>query len=396
MEISPSTVSPGDRITLQVTLSSDGRVIPAGADYQLLLTGDESGLASALDDHETVVAKLFVTDYKWSTSPGPDMLFASVEGYDFEADGRDAESDPNVDCGSENGKSSPESGIETVAADEGTAESAIESSDADPESQSGDGLADAPSSNAQSPSEEEKCRKTGSKSIDRDRKIEWDPNEPFDERLLQQVINGGQRVPTAEEHVELDYGERTSIEITDCLVELADDLAVSAAVCYRAGELYSSAMRADIVKGKGKFVTAGAAFRLATLIEEEHRPLVAIEAAFDGEITSGEIADKERRMVTELDIDPTIMLIQPQKYLPYLIHILDIDPAAPIVEDARSAAAGASMTGSARSPWSTVVAALYAAGLKDGNQKFNQAEIASVANITEVTIRNNYKDFLEE
>jgi len=183
------------------------------------------------------------------------------------------------------------------------------------------------------------------------------------------------------------------------ITDLAKDLTVSAAVCYQTGEIYAKAMRSDLLQGKSKIVTAAAAFRIATLLQEEHRPLAAINASLTDslgeDVTTSSLSHQQRKLLANLDIDSSVILIQPQKYLPYLAHNLGLDRDSIIIQEARSIASNSNTDGGT-SPWSITAAAVYAAGLQPGIEKFTQKEIADAAYLTEVTIRNNYKELMAQ
>ncbi|OYR40760.1 hypothetical protein DJ82_06620 [Halorubrum sp. Ib24] len=410
MDLLPSTVANGDRLTLRITRTAEGRIVPSDSECRLFVSGDTNELEEILGTREWVEADVTVTSCKWAAGDGSDMLFVSLNGLEPIENPGDA-----LSTGAESSEvaATPDTSTES----EGGEAKSRDSSKADRPSQCVGSSTDAVDEDTETPGEtlggeNEPGSSVESSAADTDiedvppasvdeaaavsdgkhREIDWDGDAPLDTDLLQRIVNGGYRVPTAEEHVELDHGERTAIEITTALVDLANNLTVSAAVCYCAGELYADAMQHDLIRGKSKLVTAAASVRLATLIEEEHRPLAAIEAASDGEVSTKEIADKERRMVAELGLDPTLMLIPPQKYIPYLIHALGVEPSASIVSDAREIAVQASSTGSGSSPLSTAAAAVYAAGLHHENEKFTQQQVAEAANTSEVTIRNNYKE----
>jgi transcription initiation factor TFIIB len=98
-----------------------------------------------------------------------------------------------------------------------------------------------------------------------------------------------------------------------------------------------------------------------------------------------------RYLVRELDlaIDPP----DPTDYLPKFASELDADEAVQrfardLLEAARERALH-----SGKSPVGLAAAALYAAGLETGH-RLTQAEVAEVAGVSEVTIRNRYQELL--
>lgn len=408
MDLLPSTVTDGDQITLRITRTTEGNFVPSNGDCRLFISGITDEFDDALETNDWVKTDLTVTSCKWAAGDGADMLFVSLNGFEpAETPENAASTEPesaatgaisgsSTESGISDGESSDSSNAERSSQSVGSSASHTGASD---RKTSNDKEVDAASKSAAPGADDEavppaSVDEAAAVSDVEHREVDWDGDAPLDTDLLQRIVNGGHRVPTAEEHVELDHSERTAIEISTVLVDLANDLAVSAAVCYRAGELYADAMQHDLIRGKSKFVTAAASFRLATLIEEEHRALAVIAGASDGNVSTNEIADKERQMVSELDLEPKLMIIPPQKFIPYLVHSLGIEPDASIVSDAMDMASKASGSSGGPNPLSTAAAAIYAAGLQQDNEKFTQQQIADVANTSEVTIRNNYKELL--
>lgn len=389
MDITPSTVATGDSIRLLVTRTADGGVEPVEHECSLILKGETADLAALLEDHDVVAAELTVTKCMWAQSGGSDMLSVTVDAC-HEAEHLDGDTDTNSEP--DNTASQEQTPTHTDDADAST-----ERSDADTDRGE---AADINETTRENDDSDDSPASTNRVEREAAAVVEWDRDEPLDRDVLQRVLNRGQRVEEPSLENELDYGERNAIEIADLLIDLASELEVSSPVCYRAAELYADAMNHDLIRGKAKVVTAAAAFRVATLQEEEHRPLAAIEETLAGSLEedaqAGEIADRERRLISELDIDPSIVLIQPQKYLPYLARKLAVEEDAAIVQKAESFAMRASSQGGGSSPWSIAAAAVYCAGLQNGTKKFTQQQVAYAANLSEVTIRDNYKTLLDD
>mgnify|MGYP000560229291 CR=1 FL=1 len=347
MEIAPGTVSPGDRLQTVLTISDDG-FTATELDCQLLLSEGSPELDKELEAGDRVSVEFTVDSCRWATGPqGDHMFFVTIEQQNRISAAEESEQD---DGGGNVDEETEEAGSE---GDEGQAQ---------------------------------ERRETVSE-------IDWDPNQPLDKTVLRRLLNGGQRVPTSDENIRHDQSERTAIEFADKLIRLADALSVSPAVCYQAAELYGEALGRDMIREKKKDVALAATFRLATLVQDEHRPIVAIEREFE-ELEANWIADKERQLIQTLDVDPSVVLIPPQKYLPYLLSKLDIDPEVPIARDANTLAREASFGG--RNPWVIAAAAVYAAGIRDGNQKLNQKHIADIADTSTVSIRNIYRELLDD
>lgn len=396
MELDPSTVVSGDMLTLRVTRSEDGDVTLADFDHTLFVDNDSTSLDTTLSEHDIVEADCLITKAIWAQAGGKHMLFVEVESCSV------PESNPSESDEQE----------ETEHDDQIAEQVRTQSSKPSVEPQTpADGSTENPDAESKTATKATANETTGPTSTDDSsldtgkdqdltvQPVEWDPTHPLRPEVLKRILNHGERVPDPARTDELTYTEQNAIEVGELLMDLATELAVSAAVCYRAGEFYAEAMRRDLIQGNSKTATVGAAFRIASLLEEEHRPLNGVESALTNalaeDVTVSALSHQERKLLSELDVNATIILIQPQKYLPYLARNLGLNEDAPIIQKANSIASQADLNGGT-SPWSITAAAVYAAGLQDGAEKLNQRDVADAAHLTEVTIRNNYQKLLDD
>jgi transcription initiation factor TFIIB len=97
-------------------------------------------------------------------------------------------------------------------------------------------------------------------------------------------------------------------------------------------------------------------------------------------------------VVRELGLE--IKPADPESYVPRFASDLDLSDESE--RRARELLVNARETGilSGKSPVGLAAAAVYAAALLT-NEKVTQSEVSDVANISEVTIRNRYKELLE-
>jgi len=155
--------------------------------------------------------------------------------------------------------------------------------------------------------------------------------------------------------------------------------------------IYTLAVRKGLVRGRSmESVVAGA---LYAACRRHDVPRTLDELSEASNIEKKEIGRTYRFITRELGI--TILPSNPSDYIARFASTLKLGPetqskAVEIIEQAQ----GIELT-SGRGPTGIAAAALYVAALMNG-EKRTQREVADVAGVTEVTIRNRYKELLEE
>ncbi len=155
--------------------------------------------------------------------------------------------------------------------------------------------------------------------------------------------------------------------------------------------IYTLAVRKGLVRGRSmESVVAGA---LYAACRRHDVPRTLDELSEASNIEKKEIGRTYRFITRELGI--TILPSNPSDYIARFASTLKLSPetqskAVEIIEQAQ----GIELT-SGRGPTGIAAAALYVAALMNG-EKRTQREVADVAGVTEVTIRNRYKELLEE
>src|SRR5210317_886047 len=158
-----------------------------------------------------------------------------------------------------------------------------------------------------------------------------------------------------------------------------------------AARIYTLAVQRGLVRGRSmESVVAGA---LYAACRRHDVPRTLDELSESGGIEKKEIGRTYRFVTRELGI--TIMPSNPADYIARFSSSLKLSPetqskSVEILEKAQKA----ELT-SGRGPTGIAAAALYVAALIHG-EKRTQREVADVAGVTEVTIRNRYKELLEE
>ncbi|MBI2670822.1 transcription initiation factor IIB [Candidatus Woesearchaeota archaeon] len=155
--------------------------------------------------------------------------------------------------------------------------------------------------------------------------------------------------------------------------------------------IYTMAVQRGLVRGRSMESVVAGALYAACRRHEVPRTLDELSEASG--IDKKEIGRTYRFITRELGI--RILPSNPVDYIPRFASALKLSPetqskAVEILEQAQEA----ELT-SGRGPTGIAAASLYVAALAN-NEKRTQREVADVAGVTEVTIRNRYKELLKE
>lgn len=158
-----------------------------------------------------------------------------------------------------------------------------------------------------------------------------------------------------------------------------------------AAMIYTQAVQRGLVRGRSMESVVSGALYAACRRHEVPRTLDELSEA--SSIEKKEIGRTYRFVTRELGI--TILPSNPADYIARFASSLKLSPetqskAVEILEQAQHE----ELT-SGRGPTGIAAASLYVAALMHG-EKRTQREVADVAGVTEVTIRNRYKELLEE
>jgi transcription initiation factor TFIIB len=175
------------------------------------------------------------------------------------------------------------------------------------------------------------------------------------------------------------------------LKRVSSYLKLPQAVEKEAATIYTKAVQNGLVRGRSmESVVAGALYASCRRFEI---PRTLDELSEASGIDKKEVGRTYRFITRELGI--RILPSNPIDYLPRFVSALKLGPetqskAVEILDEAKKA----ELT-SGRGPTGIAAAALYVAALMN-NEKRTQREVADVAGVTEVTIRNRYKELLKE
>ncbi|MBS3132982.1 transcription initiation factor IIB [Candidatus Woesearchaeota archaeon] len=175
------------------------------------------------------------------------------------------------------------------------------------------------------------------------------------------------------------------------LKRVASYLKLPRSVEEESARIYTLAVQRGLVRGRSMESVVAGALYAACRRHEVPRTLDELSEASG--IEKKEIGRTYRFVTRELGI--SILPSNPADYIPRFASALKISPEAQsksieILEKAQKE----ELT-SGRGPTGIAAAALYVSALLHG-EKRTQREVADVAGVTEVTIRNRYKELLEE
>ncbi len=170
------------------------------------------------------------------------------------------------------------------------------------------------------------------------------------------------------------------------LDRLTDVLHIPASIKERAALVYRKALGNALVRGRSIAAMTAGSLYAACRISETPRTLKDVAAA--SRIRKKDVARCYRLLVRELDL--RMPVVDPVKCISKIatgveISMLTQQRAIRIINEAKKKGI---VTG--KDPMGLAAASLYVACVLEGEKK-TQKEIADVANVTEVTVRNRYK-----
>jgi len=174
------------------------------------------------------------------------------------------------------------------------------------------------------------------------------------------------------------------------LGRLTDVLHIPASIKERAALVYRKALGNSLVRGRSIAAVTAASLYAACRISETPRTLKDVSAA--SRIRKKDVAKCYRLLVRELGL--RMPVVDPVKCISKIatgveISMLTQQRAIRIINEAKKKGI---VTG--KDPMGLAAASLYVACVLEGEKK-TQKEIADVANVTEVTVRNRYKGLKE-
>ncbi|ASJ10985.1 transcription initiation factor IIB [Thermococcus sp. P6] len=189
-----------------------------------------------------------------------------------------------------------------------------------------------------------------------------------------------------------DAAERNLAFALSELDRVASQLKLPRYVEEEAARLYREALKKGLIRGRSiESVITACVYAACRLLKV---PRTLDEVADISRVDKKEIGRSYRFIARNLNLTPKKLFVKPTDYVDKFADELGLNDrvrkrAVKILEEAYEKG----LT-SGKSPAGLVAAALYIAGLMEDDKR-TQREVAEVARVTEVTVRNRYKELVE-
>ncbi|EMA01183.1 transcription initiation factor IIB [Haloferax denitrificans] len=221
--------------------------------------------------------------------------------------------------------------------------------------------------------------------------IGWQNKDAYGKSLSPRQREQMQRLRTWNERFRTrDSKERNLKQALGEIDRMASALGLPENVRETASVIYRRALNDDLLPGRSIEGVATAALYASARMASTPRSLDELEKV--SRVDKMELTRTYRYIVRELKLE--IKPADPEQYVPRFASELGLSDESE--RQARQLLRDAKETGvhSGKSPVGLAAAAVYAAALLT-NEKVTQSEVSTVADISEVTIRNRYKELLE-
>ncbi|RCU45922.1 transcription initiation factor IIB 2 [Haloplanus salinus] len=221
--------------------------------------------------------------------------------------------------------------------------------------------------------------------------IGWQNKDAYGRALSSRQREKMQRLRTWNERFRTrNSKERNLKQALGEIDRMASALGLPENVRETASVIYRRALAEDLLPGRSIEGVATAALYAAA--RQAGTPRSLDEVATVSRVDKMELTRTYRYVVRELKLE--IQPADPEQYVPRFASDLDLSEEA--TRQARELLRSSREAGvhSGKSPVGLAAAAVYAAALLT-NESVTQSEVSEVANISEVTIRNRYKELLE-
>ncbi|WP_394742301.1 transcription initiation factor IIB [Natronococcus roseus] len=221
--------------------------------------------------------------------------------------------------------------------------------------------------------------------------IGWQDKDAYGRSLSSRQRQKMQRLRTWNERFRTrDSKERNLKQALGEIDRMASALGLPENVRETASVIYRRALEEDLLPGRSIEGVATAALYAAARQAGTPRSLDEISAV--SRVDKMELTRTYRYVIRELGLE--VQPADPEHYVPRFVSDLDLSDetermARDLLESARQEGVH-----SGKSPVGLAAAAVYAAALLT-NEKVTQNDVSEVASISEVTIRNRYKELLE-
>ncbi|WP_423998737.1 transcription initiation factor IIB [Haloarcula salina] len=221
--------------------------------------------------------------------------------------------------------------------------------------------------------------------------IGWQNKDAYGRSLSSEQRQKMQRLRTWNERFRTrDSKERNLKQALGEIDRMASALGLPQNVRETASVIYRRALKDDLLPGRSIEGVATSALYAAARMAGNPRSLDEMSRV--SRVEKMELTRTYRYIVRELSLE--VQPADPENYLPRFVS--DLGLSEETQRQARDLIEGARQAGmlSGKSPVGIAAAAVYAAALLT-NEKVTQSQVSDVADISEVTIRNRYKELLE-
>jgi len=221
--------------------------------------------------------------------------------------------------------------------------------------------------------------------------IGWQDQDAYGNSLSSRQRRKMQRLRTWNERFRTRSAkERNLKQALGEIERMASALGLPKNVRETASVIYRRALDEDLLPGRS--IEGVATSALYAAARQANAPRSLDEVANVSRVERDEIARTYRYVARELGLE--VAPTDPTSYVPRFCSQLELSDeverrARDLLESAREAGLY-----SGKSPVGLAAAAVYAASLL-ANERVTQSEVSSVANVSEVTIRNRYHEILE-
>jgi len=221
--------------------------------------------------------------------------------------------------------------------------------------------------------------------------IDWKDKDAYGRSISSKKRSQMHRLRKWQERIRTkDAGERNLQFALSEIDRMASALGVPRSVREVASVLYRRALEEDLIRGRS--IEGVATSTLYAACRKEGIPRSLAEVAEVSRVERKEIGRTYRYIAQELGLE--MEPVDPKKYVPRFSSDLDLSEEAQAkANDIIDTTAEMGLL-SGKSPTGYAAAAIYAAALLC-NEKVTQREVADVAEVTEVTIRNRYQEQIE-
>jgi transcription initiation factor TFIIB len=221
--------------------------------------------------------------------------------------------------------------------------------------------------------------------------ISWQDKDAYGKTLSSRQREKMQRLRTWNERFRTrDSKERNLKQALGEIDRMASALGLPENVRETASVIYRRALDEDLLPGRSIEGVSTAALYAAA--RQAGTPRSLDEIARVSRVDRMELTRTYRYVVRELSLE--IQPADPESYVPRFASDLNLsDEAERRARDLLRSAKGTAVL-SGKSPVGLAAAAVYAASLLT-NEAVTQSQVSDVADISEVTIRNRYKELLE-